>query len=289
MRSRCSCKPGSNSSDQGLTNELRATAPIKANNRDSVEAEFSALIDWFRSNSDILKVMQTDLLRAIGHFGKLPLRSPGAAPKVLFRRRFTSMGIQPEPAVLPMVAGAPGPIDFFSPQLRGLQRVSDLEEAMGKLDSDTAERYVAWSLLFACQGRWDLAAVYADSAIAVARLQHTNEAANIADGVAPYFEHKSKDLAGEPNEKGPNRTSCSGAMSGPAGCSPDGLPRDPLYRASRLHSFLSYVSVSTKQMVISQASKGHRLAPPGARLGTSERVVALTHSRAWPQLSSRRA
>jgi hypothetical protein len=165
----------------GLTNELRATAPIKANNSDSVEAEFSALIDWFRSDSDMLKVMQRDLLRAIGHFGEATFALARSGTESPIQARIHEYGHPTRARVLPMVAGAPGPIDFFSPQLRGLQRVSDLEEAMGKLDSDTAERYVAWSLLFACQGRWDLAAVYADSAIAVARLQHTNEAANIAD------------------------------------------------------------------------------------------------------------
>jgi hypothetical protein len=165
----------------GLTNELRATAPIKANNSDSVEAEFSALIDWCRSDSDILKVMQTDLLRAISHFGEATFALARSGTESPIQARIREYGHPTRARVLPMVAGAPGPIDFFSPQLRGLQRVSDLEEAMGKLDSDTAERYVACSLLFACQGRWDLAAVYADSAIAVARLQQTNEAANIAD------------------------------------------------------------------------------------------------------------
>ena len=69
-----------------------------------------------------------------------------------------------------MVSGAPLPIEFLAESLRRVEADHlDITDLLSDLQGSPAERYLAWSMLLACQRRWRLAEIYANSALDITK------------------------------------------------------------------------------------------------------------------------
>jgi hypothetical protein len=154
-----------------LTLDLRAGPDLSTSDDTIGDAELKKLIAWFRNDTDVLTLLREEVLRAVQQFGQatFALSQAGYSESVL--AQVIPLSSPERSRILPMVAGSPGPVDLFAPALRNTPwRHSHLEGLLSNLETNPAERYIAWALLFACQRRWEMARIYADSAVQIARL-----------------------------------------------------------------------------------------------------------------------
>jgi len=129
------------------------------------------LLSWFASDDAFEKVIRDEIVSCVEEFGfktyslgQVHVREPIDA---LIEQRASPRAT----SVRPLICGAPGPVYFTSARLRDSSGIcEDLEQLLGDLKGKTSERYLAWALLHACRGRWDLARIYSRSAIDVAQL-----------------------------------------------------------------------------------------------------------------------
>jgi hypothetical protein len=124
------------------------------------------LFEWFSRDGAVVDVINDDLRKAIDRFRHATFALGRGADASYIQARMTVLDDPARARVLPMVAGAPGPVELLAPTLQSVQALqSNLEELVNRVEMRPAERYVAWALLFACQKRWELATIYCRSAI----------------------------------------------------------------------------------------------------------------------------
>jgi len=160
-----------------LTLDLRSESGSSFSDDTIGDVEFQRLMEWFRNDADVLKLLNEEVLRAVQQFGEatFALSQAGYSEPVLVQ--VIPLDRPNRSRVFPMIAGSPGPVDLFAPGLRGARgRHCPLEGLLADLESNAAERYITWALLFACQRRWELARIYANSAVQIAKLLPGHEA-----------------------------------------------------------------------------------------------------------------
>jgi hypothetical protein len=149
-----------------LTIELHTQAH-DTNLNDEDLGDFRELLQWFSSDTDVATLVNNELRAAVSRFGHATFTLENAANTPIPAR--VSMLDHPKRArVVPMIAGAPGPVEFGAEAVRRqTSEPTDLMKILDDMDTVSAERYVGWSLLFACQKKWQLAEIYARSAVAI--------------------------------------------------------------------------------------------------------------------------
>jgi hypothetical protein len=160
-----------------LTLDLRAGSDLLTSDDAIGDAELQKLMEWFRNDADVLTLLNEEVLRAVQRFGQatFALTQSGYLEPVL--AQVIPLDTPDRSRILPMIAGSPGPVDLFAPALRDARsRHSHLDALLANLETNPAERYIAWALLFACQRRWDMARIYASSAVQIARLLQGSDA-----------------------------------------------------------------------------------------------------------------
>jgi hypothetical protein len=162
-----------------LTIDLRKQSAADPSPSDEAigDVEFQKLMDWFRNDSDVLQLLSDEVLKAIQQFGQATFALSQAGYREPILAQIIPLSNPSRSRVVPMISGSPGPVDLLAPGLReARRRHSHLEALLADLKTNSAERYIAWALLFACQRRWDMARIYANSAAQVAQLLQGKEA-----------------------------------------------------------------------------------------------------------------
>lgn len=153
-----------------LTIELHAQADVTTSADDGLisGAEFQELLRWFRRDGAVVDLIEEDLRKAIEQFRTSTFALGHTAAPSPVQARVIILNKPTRARIIPMIAGAPGPVEFRAQSLLQTQQLQpDLERLLSNLESNLVERYVAWSLIFACQRRWELAQIYARSAIEI--------------------------------------------------------------------------------------------------------------------------
>jgi hypothetical protein len=151
------------------------------------DREFSELLSWF-GETDVTDLINEELRRAVSRFGQATFaleKSVKAPIPIRVNRPNNSKRVR----LIPTIAGAPGPVEFTAEALPGLNEGADLLTVFARLDATSVERYLGWSLMFACQDRqendthdqqqaerrWELAEIYANSAISIGKARDEGE------------------------------------------------------------------------------------------------------------------
>jgi hypothetical protein len=164
-----------------LTLDLRAGPDLSTSDDKIGDAELRKLIEWFRNDADVLTLLSEEVLKAVQQFGQATFALSQAGHPEPVLAQVIHLHSPERSRVLPMVAGSPGPVDLFAPALRSAPwRHSHLEGLLANLETNPAERYIAWALLFACQRRWEMARIYANSAVHIAKLLQGRDAERAA-------------------------------------------------------------------------------------------------------------
>nr|WP_298689589.1 hypothetical protein [uncultured Dongia sp.] len=142
-------------------------------------ALLTRLLELFSSESDVIHLLNAEFRESINAFESATynLGTTSDADPILGTRSI--FGHPGRTRVLPMKSGAPGPVEFLNPELLKVKEpYIDLDKLIEKFEGElaehylpsSAERYIAWALVLACRGRWNVAGIYARSAIDVAKL-----------------------------------------------------------------------------------------------------------------------
>jgi hypothetical protein len=154
-------------------------APRAADSQSFSGEHVDKLLEWFSDDAKFDAVIREDAAASVRQFGYETFtlgNKDGREPiEAVLRERDSPRRVV---TIRPIVAGVPGPVEFTTRELHNQERnCEDLEKLIGDLQAGHSERYLAWSLLHACRNRWDLAKIYAQSAVRVARLEHAESAA----------------------------------------------------------------------------------------------------------------
>jgi hypothetical protein len=180
--------------------DLQAELQAKASNFEDDNSDFEKFINWFKRDQDLLSVVQSDLLKTIGEFGEATFALGREGRSDAVQAIVLDMKTPSRQRIYPMVVGAPGPVDFHDLPRVDKDRVRDIEDLTSRLDSNSPERYLSWSLLFACERRWNLASIYADSAAAIGSLLKPRTAVAEAHLLRAQIQRLSGMAAGEKPE-----------------------------------------------------------------------------------------
>jgi hypothetical protein len=155
-----------------LTIELRSQPePSSITEDEAVDADYRCLLHWLREDADVENLIKDELVSAIRQFGRETFVLGKGSDTEPVNAHVVPLSDPVCSRVVPMVSGAPLPVEFLAAGLhRPEPRYLDIFQVLSDLEASAAERYVAWSLLFACQRRWSLADIYANSALDVAKL-----------------------------------------------------------------------------------------------------------------------
>ncbi len=178
-----------------MASELEAGATAEA----TKDAEFRKLLDLLDRNGANLGAVQNEILDAIRRFGEATFALGRKNGLCSVQALLLNAPYAPGVRVFPMVAGAPGPVDFSELPARDQFRSCDLEELTSELPGHGPERYLAWSLLFACDRRWSLASIYAESAAAIATMIHADGALDEARLLQAQIERLSENVHADDN------------------------------------------------------------------------------------------
>jgi hypothetical protein len=140
------------------------------------------LLHWFGA-ADVADLVNDELRKAVSRFVRatVALEKDVTAP---ISARVKAQSHSKRIRLIPIIAGAPGPVEFDADALPELRTTSDLLSVFERMDTASMERYIGWALLFACQKRqkhvedrhtdrkWELADIYARGAIAIGDLHH---------------------------------------------------------------------------------------------------------------------
>ena len=153
-----------------LTFELRSQPePDTITDNAAVEDDFRRLLEWLRRDADVEELIKNELLSSIRQFGRATFAWGLGRGAEAVHAHLMPLSDPPRTRVVPMVSGAPLPVEFLARSLMNVEgRYLDITDILSDLQADSAECYVAWSMLFACQRRWRLAAIYLNSAIEIA-------------------------------------------------------------------------------------------------------------------------
>jgi hypothetical protein len=177
--------------------DLRAELHARTQNFDEDSSDFEGLINWFKHDHDMLSIVQSDLLKTIGRFGEATFALGREGHSLNVQAIILDKKSPSRQRVYPVVVGAPGPVDFHELPRAGQKRVCDIEELTSRLQGNSPERYLSWSLLFACERRWNLASIYADSAAAIGSLLKSRTAVAEANLLRAQIQRLSGTIGGE--------------------------------------------------------------------------------------------
>jgi tetratricopeptide (TPR) repeat protein len=152
-----------------LAIDLRAELQTSTSRLEEDDSDLEELIKWFKHDHDMLSLVQSDLLKTISEFGEATFALGLEGRESNAQAIILDVSSPSRQRVYPMVVGAPGPVDFYG--LKTTQeRRCNLGSLTALLQGNSPERYLSWSLLYACEKRWNLAGIYADSAAAIGTL-----------------------------------------------------------------------------------------------------------------------
>ncbi|WP_315772315.1 MULTISPECIES: hypothetical protein [unclassified Bradyrhizobium] len=167
-----------------LTVELHAQADSLTPDYDSElsDSEFRDLLRWF-GEINVTELINAELRRAVGRFGQATFaleKSVKAPIPIQVTRSSSSKRLR----LIPTIAGAPGPVELSAEALPSVREGADVLAEFASMNTSSVERYLGWALMFACQERhekeandqqqaerrWELAEIYANSAISIGKL-----------------------------------------------------------------------------------------------------------------------
>ncbi|HEU5138091.1 MAG TPA: hypothetical protein VFU13_23300 [Steroidobacteraceae bacterium] len=164
--------------------DLRAEAGTMPRDLEATQSvDVEQLLQWFANDEAFEKVIRDEVAGCVQTFGYKTYSLGQAHGREQFDAHIDALierhPTLPMATVRPLIAGAPGPVNFASTKVReSVGTCDNLEELLGNLKGKTAERYLAWALLHACRTRWDLARIYARSAADVALLASSRDDAS---------------------------------------------------------------------------------------------------------------
>jgi hypothetical protein len=133
--------------------------------------DFEKLLHWFANDDAFEQALREEVDMCVQAFGFQTYSLGQVQVREHIEALIESHASLPRSSVRPLICGAPGPVYFSSSKVReAAGSCENLEDLLGNLQGKSAERYLAWALLHACRARWDLARIYARSAIDVVRL-----------------------------------------------------------------------------------------------------------------------
>lgn len=137
----------------------------------TVDAEFRGVVKWLQSDKDVERLVSDELFKIVSRFGLATFAAGQGETGPAIQAQVIPMENPRRSRVVPMTSGAPSLIEFIADGLFRLRaHYTELGDILSDLKASPGERYVAWATLFACQHRWQLADIYANSAISVASL-----------------------------------------------------------------------------------------------------------------------
>jgi hypothetical protein len=149
------------------------------------DSDLRKLIESFIGDPDVMRLVTEELLKSIDRFGSATF-SFGTADIPSEVPLLVSPGREGRIYLLPLMASSLGPVSFSAtalPLQEGIVLVRNGRELLRHLVATSAERYLGRALILACGQRWNLAEIYTDSAIDVAKLLPPSDARQIADEV----------------------------------------------------------------------------------------------------------